>query len=86
MGSTAPPWIHWVLFGLAVLGAAVLCATAMWKLHLAYENSDLTRQTLYEALTFVGGILGLLWAAGFIVATRPKPLLHDGEDFGAFPF
>ena len=64
--------LHWILFGLALGGAAWVLALGYLDLDRAFDAGDLTRRTLYESLTYVGAVLALLWAAGWVVASRPK--------------
>lgn len=72
MRLTTSIWIHWSLFAVAMMGAAWLVVLGYLHLDAAFSNSELTRQTLYESLTYVAAVLALLWAAGWIVTSRPK--------------
>lgn len=65
-------WVHWVLAATAILGAGWIVVLGYLHLDAAFARSELTRQTLYEALTYLAAVLALLWAAGWVVASRPK--------------
>jgi hypothetical protein len=69
--------LHWILFGFALAGAAWLVLVGLIRLDAAFDARSLTRQTLYESLMFLGGALACLWAAGWIVVSRPKPPPHS---------
>ena len=64
--------LHWFLFGLTLLGAAWVLTLGYLDLDRAFAAGDLTRQTLYESLIYVGAALVLLWAGGWVVASRPR--------------
>lgn len=64
--------IHWGLAATAMLGAGWIVVLGYLHLDNAFARDDLTRQTLFEALTYLAAVLALLWAAGWIVASRPK--------------
>ncbi|HEX9815393.1 MAG TPA: hypothetical protein VGB18_00315 [Candidatus Thermoplasmatota archaeon] len=72
MQTTTSIWVHWCLFAAAMLGAGWLVVLGYLNLDAAFSNSELTRQTLFESLTYLAAVLALLWAAGWVVASRPK--------------
>lgn len=65
--------MHWALCAGALASAGWLVVLGFWQLDAAFARGDLTRQTLLESLTYLAGVLSLLWAAGWVVASRPKP-------------
>ena len=65
-------WIHWGLAAAAILGAGWIVVLGYLHLDAAFARDELTRQTLFEALTYLAAVLALLWAAGWVVASRPK--------------
>ncbi len=72
MQTTTSIWVHWALFAVAMIGVAWLVVLGYFHLDAAFSNGELTRQTLYESFTYVAAVLALLWAAGWVVASRPK--------------
>jgi hypothetical protein len=80
MKDSAVLWLHWTLFGLMVLEVIVLAAVAVLRIHTAYVTGDLTRQTLYAALLYLGAMLAQLWIAGWVVASRPQPAPKTPND------
>ena len=64
--------VHWILFGTALLRALWLVIVGFVELNDAFARDDLTRQTLFRGLAYLVGVLALLWAAGWIVTSRPR--------------
>jgi hypothetical protein len=76
--------LHWTLFALALVGAGWIIVLGYLELDAAFARGDLTRQTLFASLTYLGAALALLWVAGWVFVSRPKAPRPDPVDGYAF--